>query len=322
MPKADRIAQLGDGVRCNKTVAKVDLPKLRTSSQVNYPESAARPHILPTFGGVALPAIRRANAWDVTPGEDRRRQLQLAPEQILSGIVESFDGTHSGLYSDWQRTSPNARKSLNAMRQERMKSRSPSKRRGGRSSPTKQRQKRGGVHDTHENRHDRDHTRREDETRQFVEGNTKRKNERVLLSATSHSVIKKSVLTKLQEESGFGIQELRNVMASFHAHADHDPVTRSVSREAFSDVMAELFDGITEQMREELFVAMDEDGSGTIDYGELVKGCAKLVHDLSSEDRFKLIFDAYDHDGSGTIESNEVSTQAIILGSIKRRNVF
>ena len=43
MPKADRIAQLGDSVRCNKTVAKVALPRLRTSSQVNYPESAARP---------------------------------------------------------------------------------------------------------------------------------------------------------------------------------------------------------------------------------------------------------------------------------------
>ena len=124
-------------MRCNKTVAKIALPKLRTSSQVNYPESAARPHLVPTFGGPALPAIQRSNQWDVTPGEERRRQLQLEPGEIKKEIVDSFDGTHSGLYSDWQRTSPNARKTLRAMRQERIKERSTHKRRHRR-SPTKQ----------------------------------------------------------------------------------------------------------------------------------------------------------------------------------------
>ena len=72
MPKAERVAQLGESVRCNKTVSKVSLPRLRTSSQVNYPESAARPHVTRTFGGEALPAIRRKNQWDTTPGQERR----------------------------------------------------------------------------------------------------------------------------------------------------------------------------------------------------------------------------------------------------------
>eukprot|EP01043_Picozoa_sp_COSAG02_P034358 COSAG02_NODE_2396_length_8953_cov_12.894850_8_plen_247_part_01 len=243
MPKAERVAQLGESVRCNKTVSKVSLPRLRTSSQVNYPESAARPHVTRTFGGEALPAIRRKNQWDTTPGQERRRQLQLTPDQILDGIVDSFDGTYSGLYSDWQRTNPNARKSLRAMQKERAKERSPSKRQ----SPSKHRSlsRRRGVHinDKHENRHDRAHARREDETRQFSEERVRRERTGVLISAETHAVVKKSVLTKLQKESQFGAQELKNVMSSFQQRVD--PAKHSLSRDAFGEVIKELFDNVT-----------------------------------------------------------------------------
>jgi Ca2+-binding EF-hand superfamily protein len=295
MPHADRVAQLGSGVRCNKTVAKIALPKLRTSSQVNYPESAARPHLVPTFGGPALPAIQRSNQWDVTPGEERRRQLQLEPGEIKKEIVDSFDGTHSGLYSDWQRTSPNARKTLRTMRQERIKERSTHKRRHRR-SPTKQRGSRRP-----ENRHDLNHSRREAEARQYA-ADTER-HDVVMLSRT---VLSKRAFAKLQEETNFGVQELKNIMSAFQRHADHDPSTRSVNGAHFSEVIRELFDHITPDLCDELFESMDEDGSGTIDYTELAKGCAKLLHDVSTDDKFRMIFEAYDHDHSGVIDETDL----------------
>ena len=62
MPKADRIAAVGTSaapVRCNKTVAKINLSKMRTSCQINYPESPSKHHVAPTVGGVAKPAPPR-----------------------------------------------------------------------------------------------------------------------------------------------------------------------------------------------------------------------------------------------------------------------
>ena len=34
-------------------------------------------------------------------------------------------------------------------------------------------------------------------------------------------------------------------------------------------------------MSDNLFKSMDDDGSGMVDYRELIKGCAKLVHDAT-----------------------------------------
>jgi Ca2+-binding EF-hand superfamily protein len=160
------------------------------------------------------------------------------------------------------------------------------------------------INDTHENRHNRAHTRREAETRRLSEERVRRERTGMLISTESHAVVKKSLLTKLQEESQFGAQELRNVMSSFQKHAD--PAKYSLSRDAFSEVVKELFDNITPKLCAELFDAMDVDGSGTVDYGELVTGCAKVVHDLSTEDRFKMIFEAYDRDGSGMIDTTDL----------------
>jgi Ca2+-binding EF-hand superfamily protein len=63
---------------------------------------------------------------------------------------------------------------------------------------------------------------------------------------------------------------------------------------------------MTKEMSDNLFKSMDDDGSGMVDYRELIKGCAKLVHDATTDERFKLIFDAYDSDGGGTISATEL----------------
>eukprot|EP01043_Picozoa_sp_COSAG02_P034355 COSAG02_NODE_2396_length_8953_cov_12.894850_5_plen_224_part_00 len=112
------------------------------------------------------------------------------------------------------------------------------------------------------------------------------------------------MLTKLQKESQFGAQELKNVMSSFQQRVD--PAKHSLSRDAFGEVIKELFDNVTPKLCTELFDAMDVDGSGTVDYSERVTGCAKVMHDLSTEDRFKMIFEAYDRDGNGTIEARDL----------------
>lgn len=67
MPKADRIAAVGDGTRLNKTVAKIDLAKLRTSCQINYPESPSKYHVAPTVGGPPKPAPPRTSIDHMNP---------------------------------------------------------------------------------------------------------------------------------------------------------------------------------------------------------------------------------------------------------------
>ena len=120
------------------------------------------------------------------------------------------------------------------------------------------------------------------------------------------TIMKRSKLAELQKLSGFGCEDLRAVMRAFQAHADRDPAHSTVTRDEFGEVMGELFDETTPEMLDQLFVSMDTDKSGTIDYKELVKGCAKLLNSESTDERFRLIFDAYDHDGSGTISATEL----------------
>ena len=67
MPKADRIAAVGDGTRLNKTVAKIDLAKMRTSCQINYPESPSKYHVAPTVGGPPRPAPPRTSVDHMNP---------------------------------------------------------------------------------------------------------------------------------------------------------------------------------------------------------------------------------------------------------------
>ena len=290
MPKADRIAAVGTSaapVRCNKTVAKINLSKMRTSCQINYPESPSKHHVAPTVGGVAKPAPPR-NSLDHM---HLKKADQLKPDDIKKEIVESFVGNHSGLFSDWEalggRESPS--------------------RRGG--SPQKRRHKivkvaeaakAHSVSDRHVNRHSREHIKQDVEARRMRQN---KKQDNVILGST---IIARNELTAMQEETGFGTDELRKVMESFKAHASFDPEHNKVTPEHFYEVMTDVFDGMTQEMSLSLFKSMDDDGSGMVDYRELIKGCAKLVHDATTDERFKLIFDAYDHDGGGTISADEL----------------
>lgn len=120
------------------------------------------------------------------------------------------------------------------------------------------------------------------------------------------TILKRSELVELHKLSGFGCEDLRAVMRAFQAHGGHDPAHSAVTREQFGEVMGELFDQTTPELLDQLFVTMDTDKSGTIDYKELVIGCAKLLSNESTDERFRLIFDAYDHDGSGTISASEL----------------
>ena len=92
---AVRVSQLGQSVRLNKSVAKVDLSKLRTSCQLNYPESPSKHHVAPTVGG---PPIEKPKTTDhlhpYVPD-------QLSVGEISAAVGESFIGNHTKLWSDW-----------------------------------------------------------------------------------------------------------------------------------------------------------------------------------------------------------------------------
>ena len=79
MPKADRIAAVGDGTRLNKTVAKIDLTKLRTSCQINYPESPSKYHVAPTVGGPPKPAPPRTSIDHMNPPKANQVRSSSSP---------------------------------------------------------------------------------------------------------------------------------------------------------------------------------------------------------------------------------------------------
>ena len=79
MPKAERIAAVGDGTRLNKTVAKIDLAKMRTSCQINYPESPSKFHVAPTVGGPPRPAPPRTSIDHMHPPKADQVWHQLRP---------------------------------------------------------------------------------------------------------------------------------------------------------------------------------------------------------------------------------------------------
>lgn len=285
MPKADRIAAVGTSaapVRCNKTVAKINLSKMRTSCQINYPESPSKHHVAPTVGGVPKPApprnsldhmhlkkadqVRRAPTRHPPP---RRRPAtpdraalpsypQLKPDDIKKEIVESFVGNHSGLFSDWEalggRESPSRRRG------------SPQKRRHKKVVKVAEAAKAHSVSDRHVNRHSREHIKQDVEARRMRQN---KKQDNVILGST---IIARNELTAMQEETGFGTDELRKVMESFKAHASFDPEHNKVTPEHFYEVMTDVFDGMTQEMSLSLFKSMDDDGSGMVDYRELIKG--------------------------------------------------
>jgi hypothetical protein len=88
MPKAERIAAVGDGTRLNKTVAKIDLAKLRTSCQINYPESPSKYHVAPTVGGPPRPAPPRTSVDHMNPPKADQVTQHSAPEVLARpGIV-------------------------------------------------------------------------------------------------------------------------------------------------------------------------------------------------------------------------------------------
>eukprot|EP01043_Picozoa_sp_COSAG02_P095641 COSAG02_NODE_31984_length_524_cov_0.727059_1_plen_117_part_10 len=109
LPDAERVAQLGEGTsnpqRLNKTVAKIKLSKLRTSCQINYPESASKYRVAPTIGGPPRPARSNRKQDHLR----RPKPPQLWPRDIRQEVSESFVGNHSGLFSDWISTSDKTR---------------------------------------------------------------------------------------------------------------------------------------------------------------------------------------------------------------------
>ena len=312
LPDAERVAQLGEGTsnpqRLNKTVAKIQLSKLRTSCQINYPESASKYRAAPAIGGP--PILARSGCKQDHLRRPRSRQVR--PGDIRQEVSESFVGNHSGLFSDWIATSERSRQGRAALVEEykqRRRSRSQalareSKRPQSRSGPRRaiktsgapSMMKRTSAHSRHSLA----------SLKQQVESKRLARKSSELVVLVPGTLIKRSELAELQKLSGFRCEDLRAVMRAFQAHTNHDPVHNAVTREHFAEVMGELFNETTPQVMDRLFVSMDEDGSGTIDYKELVKGCAKLMSRESTDERFRLIFDAYDQDGSGTISAAEL----------------
>ncbi len=274
MPKADRIAAVGDGTRLNKTVAKIDLAKMRTSCQINYPESPSKYHVAPTVGGPPRPAPPRTSvdhmnpprADQVTRTACRRcspthaslprfltlaamcicRAAQLKPGDIKKEIVESFVGNHSGLYSDWIATSSTAGKSPPRRRL------SPTRRRRKKVPPAAEEPRKGmHVMDRHVNRHSKEAIKVEVEARR---AQANRKPDNVMLGSI---VMRKRELAQLQKDSGFGTAELRAVMESFKAHSSYDATHNSVNNDHFAQIMSEVFDHMTPEMSDRLFDSMD-----------------------------------------------------------------
>ena len=313
LPYAERVAQLGEGTsnpqRLNKTVAKIQLSNLRTSCQINYPESASKYRVGPTIG--APPKSARSHRKPVDHLR-RPRSRHVRPGDIRQEVSESFVGNHSGLFSDWIATSERSRQGREALVEEykqRRRSRSQaiareSKRLQSRSGPRRVAETSGAPsmmnRTSAHSRHSLVSLKQQVESKRLA----LEASERVVL--VPGTVVKRSELAELQKLSGFSCEDLRAVMRAFQAHANHDPVHNAVTREHFAEVMGELFNETTPQVLERLFVSMDEDNSGTIDYKELVKGCAKLMSTESTDERFRLIFEAYDQDGSGTISAGEL----------------
>ena len=280
--------------RCNKTVAKINLSKMRTSCQINYPESASKYHVAPTIGGPPKPAKPRTEVDHMKPV----KLDQLKPGDIKKEIVESYAGNHSGAWSDWQATSPKARMKIGDLAAARRRS-PQKKRRPKRRSPSPS----GGRKGKPVNRHSRDAIKAEVDARRAQY----KPEEKVLLlksaAGEKGTVLRRADLAQMQNDTGFGTDELRKVMRSFKAHAGG---ATAVTKANFEAVMSDVFDRMTPEFCDRLFTSMDSDGSGSVDYRELISGCAKLIETESSEEKYKLIFEAYDSDSSGTISAAEL----------------
>lgn len=63
--------------------------------------------------------------------------------------------------------------------------------------------------------------------------------------------------------------------------------------------------GITEEQVDQMFNAVDVDGSGTLDYTEFVMATMN-EKDLITNERLKAAFRLFDKDGNGTISPEEI----------------
>ena len=88
------------------------------------------------------------------------------------------------------------------------------------------------------------------------------------------TVLRRADLAQMQSDTGFGTDELRKVMRSFKAHAGG---ATAVTKANFEAVMSDVFDRMTPEFCDRLFTSMDSDGPGSVDYRELISGCAKLI---------------------------------------------
>ena len=237
--------------RCNKTVAKINLSKMRTSCQINYPESASKYHVAPTIGGPPKPAKPRTEVDHMKPV----KLDQLKPGDIKKEIVESYAGNHSGAWSDWQATSPKARMKIGDLAAARRRS-PQKKRRPKRRSPSPG----GGRKGKPVNRHSRDAIKAEVDARRAQY----KPEEKVLLlksaAGEKGTVLRRADLAQMQSDTGFGTDELRKVMRSFKAHAGG---ATAVTKANFEAVMSDVFDRMTPEFCDRLFTSMDSDGSGS-----------------------------------------------------------
>jgi len=126
------------------------------------------------------------------------------------------------------------------------------------------------------------------------------------------SVIKKGVLYEFHQSTGFDTQQLSHLMKAFKGHVagnvDADGAATSVNQAQFEELIMQLFPDIDHALIVRVFQTFDEDDSGSICFRELVHGCGKLANgqEQGPEQRLELLFSLYDTDGSGEMSIAEL----------------
>uniref|UniRef100_A0A6B2L6T2 EF-hand domain-containing protein n=1 Tax=Arcella intermedia TaxID=1963864 RepID=A0A6B2L6T2_9EUKA len=107
----------------------------------------------------------------------------------------------------------------------------------------------------------------------------------------------------MSSHTKFGKEEIRKLRVFFEKTATKN----TLSTVEFKTLLLSLgiFPGLSDAAAESLFKVVDADGSGTIEFRELVLALSLLTRG-TTEEKLGYMFDAFDKDKSGELDTNEI----------------
>eukprot|EP01087_Luapelamoeba_hula_P016746 TRINITY_DN5176_c0_g1_i1.p2 TRINITY_DN5176_c0_g1~~TRINITY_DN5176_c0_g1_i1.p2 ORF type:complete len:209 (+),score=66.26 TRINITY_DN5176_c0_g1_i1:139-765(+) len=117
-------------------------------------------------------------------------------------------------------------------------------------------------------------------------------------------------------KTGFSENEAKALRAAFikvkHSKTNTE-LTRDEFKQVFESCAGQSLEGKAGMDLDEIFLAIDTDGSGTVSFDEMIVWLAVFSNSGSEEDKLRYMFKAFDNDGNGVLEQAEVNRLLDIL---------